>query len=141
MPSNSDGTQLDRIYKNTYTVIVASELKAIRWMGSSRRDLRTFPQQTRRDIGKALYAAQQGETDPAAKPLKGFGGTRVMEIVDRYETNAYRAVYTAQFAGMIYVLHAFQKKSTRGIATPKKEIELIRRRLVEAERLDRERQT
>ena len=116
------------------------ELKLVGWMGSSRQDLRSFPQQVRSDIGKALYAAQQGETDPAAKPLKGFGGARVMEIVDRHDTNTYRAVYTAQFAGMIYVLHAFQKKSTKGIATPRKEMDLIRRRLVEAERLDRERQ-
>ena len=116
------------------------ELKPVRWMGSSRQDLRSFPQQVRSDIGKALYAAQQGETDPAAKPLKGFGGARVIEIVDRHDTNTYRAVYTAQFAGMIYVLHAFQKKSTKGIATPRKEMDLIRRRLVEAERLDRERQ-
>ena len=86
----------------------------------------------RRDLGQALYAAQRGETDPAAKPLKGFGGARVMEIVDRHDTNTYRAVYTAQFEEAIYVLHAFQKKSTRGIATPKHEIALIRRRLADA---------
>jgi phage-related protein len=83
--------------------------------------------------------AQMGETDPAAKPLKGFGGARVMEIVDRYDTNTYRAVYTVQFADVIYVLHAFQKKSKRGIATPQKDLELIRRRLMEAQRLDRQR--
>jgi phage-related protein len=64
-------------------------------IGSSRDDLRALPQQVRRDIGQALYAAQQGETDPSAKPLKGFGGSRVMEIVERYRTDAYRAVYTA----------------------------------------------
>src|SRR5438093_445999 len=87
-------------------------------MGSSREDLKSFPEQVRRDIGQALYTAQQGETDPAAKPLKGFGGARVMEIVDRHDTNTYRAVYTVQFAGRIYVLHAFQKKSKKGIATP-----------------------
>jgi len=132
---------LDRIYKHKYTNIMLQRgLKPVRWMGSSRRDLRSFPQQVRRDMGKALYAAQQGETDPAAKPLKGFEGTRVMEIVDRYDTNTYRAVYTAQIGDVIYVLHAFQKKSTKGIATPKKEIELIRRRFVEAQRLNKERQ-
>lgn len=109
-------------------------------MGSSRDDLRSFPAQVRSDIGKALYAAQQGETDPAAKPLKGFGSTRVMEVVDRHDTNTYRAVYTTQFAGRIYVLHAFQKKSKKGIATPQKDIELIRRRLAEAGRLHKERQ-
>ena len=98
-----------------------------------------MPDQVRRDIGQALYTAQQGETDPAAKPLKGFGGTRVMEIVER-DPRRLRAVYTAQFGDAIYVLHAFQKKSKRGIATPKQEIDLIRRRLAEAERDYRERQ-
>jgi len=96
--------------------------------------------QVRRDIGHALYAAQRGETDPAAKPLKGFGGTRVMEIVERHDMNTYRAVYTAQFADTLYVLHAFQKKSKKGKATPQKDTDLIRRRLAEAERLHRERQ-
>jgi phage-related protein len=80
-----------------------------------------------------------GETDPAAKPLKGFGGARVMEIIDRHDTNTYRAVYTVQFADVVYVLHAFQKKSKSGIATPQKDIELIRRRLAEAQRLNRQR--
>ena len=116
------------------------EIKPIVWMGSSREALQSFPEQVRRDIGQALYAAQQGETDPAAKPLKGFGGARVMEIVDRHETNAYRAVYTTRFPGRIYVLHAFQKKSTTGSATPQKEIELIRQRLAGAARHDKERQ-
>jgi len=91
-------------------------------------------------MGKALYAAQQSVTDPAAKPLRGFGGTRVMEIVDRYDTNTFRAVYTAQFVESVYVLHAFQKKSKSGSETPCREIEMIRRRLAEAERLHRERQ-
>jgi phage-related protein len=115
-------------------------MKLVIWIGSSRRDLREMPQQVRRDIGQALYAAQQGVTDPAAKPLKGFGGARVMEIVERYRTDAYRAVYTAHFDNAVYVLHVFQKKSKSGIATPKQEIELIRRRLAEAERHYRERQ-
>lgn len=115
--------------------------KPVVWIGSSRRDLRAMPDQVRRDIGQALYAAQQGETDPAAKPLKGFGGTRVMEIVERDRSGAYRAVYTAHFADAVYVLHVFQKKSKRGIATPKQDIDLIRRRLAEAERDYRERQS
>jgi len=109
------------------------------WIGSSRRDIKTFPKQVRSDIGQALYTAQMGETDPAAKPLKGFGGARVMEIIDRYDTNTYRAVYTVQFADVIYVLHAFQKKSKSGIATPPRDIDLIRRRLAEAQRLNRQR--
>jgi len=121
-------------------MIPAQHSRSVTWAGSSRTDLANFPKQVRRDMGQALYAAQRGETDPAAKPLKGFGGARVMEIVDRYDSNAYRAVYTARFDEAIYVLHAFQKKSTRGAATPKHQIDLIRRRLADAERLHRERQ-
>jgi phage-related protein len=113
--------------------------KPVVWVGSSRWDLKAFPKPVRSNIGQALYTAQLGETDPAAKPLKGFGGANVMEIIDRYDTNTYRAVYTVQFAEVIYVLHAFQKKSKRGIATPRKDLDLIRRRLAEAQRLYRQR--
>ena len=115
-------------------------VKPVVWIGSSLRDLRVMPDQVRRDIGQALYTAQQGATDPAVKPLKGFGGARVMEIVERDRSGTFRAVYTAQFAEAVYVLHVFQKKSKHGIATPKQEIDLIRRRLAEAEREHRERQ-
>lgn len=90
-------------------------------------------------MGYALYAAQRGETDPAAKPLKGFGGARVMEIVDRHASDTYRAVYAAQFKDRVYVLHCFKKKAKKGIATPKADIELIRARLAEAARLEKER--
>jgi phage-related protein len=120
--------------------MMADDLRPVFWIGSSRRDLRAMPEGVRRDIGQALYTAQLGETDPAAKPLKGFGGARVMEIVERDRSGAYRAVYTARFDDAIYVLHAFQKKSKRGIATPKQELDLIRKRLAEAERHYRERQ-
>lgn len=113
---------------------MTNEIRRVVWIGSSLRDLRGMPAEVRRDIGQALYTAQRGETDPAAKPLKGFGGARVMEIVERDASGAYRAVYTAQFADTIYVLHVFQKKSKRGIATPKQDIDLVRRRLAEAER-------
>jgi phage-related protein len=109
-------------------------IKPVIWIGSALRDLRSLPEQVRRDIGQALYTAQKGETDPAAKPLKGFGGARVMEIVENDRGGTYRAVYTVQFGDAIYVLHVFQKKSKRGIATPKQDIDLIRRRLAEAER-------
>jgi len=115
-------------------------VKPVHWIGSSRRDLRAMPDPVRRDIGQALYTAQQGETDPAAKPLKGFGGARVMEIVERDRGGTYRAVYTVQFADAVYVLHVFQKKSKRGIATPKQDIDLIRSRLADAERHHRERE-
>jgi len=110
------------------------------WVGSSRGDLRGLPSEVRRDIGHALFAAQQGDTDPAAKPLKGFGGGSVLEIVANQEGGTWRAVYTVRFREAIYVLHAFQKKSKRGIATPKKDLDLIHHRLAEAERLRRERQ-
>ena len=110
------------------------------WVGSSRRDLRAFPRQVRGEIGQALYAAQQRETDPAARPLKGFGGRSVVEIIADHEGSTWRAVYTVRFAEAVYVLHAFQKKSKKGIATPKRELDLIHRRLAEAERLRRERQ-
>ena len=119
---------------------MTDKVRPVIWIGSSLRDLRAMPDQVRRDIGQALYTAQQGDTDPAAKPLKGFGGTRVMEIVERDRSGTYRAVYTAQFADAVYVLHVFQKKSKRGIATPKQDIDLIKRRFAESERKYKERQ-
>lgn len=120
--------------------MIERELKPVRWIGSSRRDLRSFPAAVRREIGQALYGAQCGEEYPAVKPLKGFGGRSVLEIVASDEAGTYRAVYTVRFQDAIYVLHAFQKKSQRGIATPKREIELIRQRLAAAERDYKERQ-
>lgn len=110
------------------------DLKAVRWVGSSQKDLRSFPAEVRLDVGFALYAAQRGETDPAAKPLKGFGGHAVMEIVAPFDGDTWRAVYTVRLHGFVYVLHAFQKKSKKGIATPKAEMDLIHRRLAAAER-------
>lgn len=110
------------------------------WMGSSRSDLRHFPRQVRRDIGQALYTAQQGGIDPAAKPLKGFGSGSVVEVIADHKRDTWRAVYTVRFADAIYVLHAFQKKSKRGIGTPKRDMDLIHQRLDEAERLHQERQ-
>jgi len=120
--------------------MVTGPARPLIWMGSSRRDLRGFPRQVRRGIGQALYAAQQGETDPSVKPLRGFGGGSVVEVVADHEGNTWRAVYTVRYAEAIYVLHAFQKKSKRGIATPQKDIDLIHRRLAEAQRLHRERE-
>src|SRR5690348_3781034 len=104
------------------------ELKPIRWIGTSLRDLRSFPPAVRSDVGHALFTAQQGRTDPAAKPLKGFGGASVLEIVASHHGNAWRAVYTVRFQDFIYVLHVFQKKSVKGIATPAREIDLIKQR-------------
>ena len=115
-------------------------LKPVRWIGSSRKDLKTFPRPVQRDVGQALYAAQRGEEYPSVKALKGFGGRTVLEVVAPYEGDAYRAVYTVRFHDGIYVLHAFQKKSKKGIATPQREIELVKQRLAWAERDYRERQ-
>jgi len=109
------------------------DLKPVVWLGTSQKDIRTFPDAVRRDIGQALFAAQKGTTDPAAKPLKGFGGHSVMEIVAPFDGNTWRGVYTVRFRGVVYVLHAFQKKSKSGIATPKSEIDLIHKRLAAAE--------
>lgn len=98
------------------------------WLGSTLHNLKKFPDEVRRHIGFALYHAQQGLTHQDAKPLKGFK-VMVWEIASRYHGNAYRAVYTVKIRDIVYVLHIFQKKSNEGIATPKKEIELIRKRL------------
>jgi len=113
-------------------------MKPVRWIGSAQKDLRTFPPEVRSEVGHALYAAQMGETDPAAKPLRGFGGHSVMEIVTPFDGNTWRTVYTVRFRDFVYVLHAFQKKSKTGIATPKAEIDLIHERLARAERHFRE---
>ncbi len=103
-------------------------------MGSSRKDLKAFPEDVQANIGYALFAAQCGQEYPSVKALRGFGGRSVLEIVASHKGDAYRTVYTVRFSGALYVLHAFQKKSTTGVATPQREIELIRRRLADAER-------
>jgi phage-related protein len=85
-------------------------------------------------VGYALYAAQNGHVDPAAKPMKGFGGASVMEVVAPFDGDTWRAVYTVRFQDVVYVLHTFQKKSKSGVSTPKKEIDLIHQRLAAAQR-------
>ena len=100
---------------------------------ATRKALKAFPRPVQRAVGVALYAAQLGETPPEAKPLKGFGGAGVLELLEDHRGDTYRAVYTVRFATRIFVLHVIQKKSRHGIATPPKEIELIRSRLKWAE--------
>ena len=109
--------------------------KSLEWIGTSRKDMQSLPFPVRRTFGYALYAAQLGERPPDAKPLKGFGGAGVLEVIKDYRGDTYRAVYTVQFAGMVYVLHVFQKKAKHGIETPKQELDLIRERLKRAESL------
>ena len=111
------------------------DAKPLVWVGSSRKELRECPPTVRRTFGVALFAAQCGEKPPEAKPLKGFGGASVLELIEDHDRGTYRAVYTIRFAEAVYVLHVFQKKSKHGIATPKNEIGLIRERLKTAERL------
>lgn len=101
------------------------------WVGSSKADLKTFPAEVRDQVGFALYQAQVGQKHRAAKPLTGLG-PGVLEVVSRHDGDTFRSVYTVRFKSAVYVLHAFQKKSRKGIATPKHEIELVRRRLTAA---------
>ena len=104
-------------------------MKPLLWVGSSKNDLNAFPGPARREAGYALYLAQIGMKAPKAKPLHGFGGASVLEVMQDHDGNTYRAVYTVKFARMVFVLHAFQKKSKKGIATPKADIDLIKQRL------------
>jgi phage-related protein len=109
------------------------ELTTLLWIGSCREDLKSFPEDVRLVMGYALYLAQTGGKHPDAKPLRGFGGAGVLEVVDDFDGDTYRAVYTVRFAEAVYVLHAFQKKSARGIETSRHDLRLIERRLREAE--------
>ncbi len=108
-------------------------LKPLHWIGSSLDDLKDFPPEVRKVMGFALDQAQRGGKHPDAKPLKGFGGASVLEVVDDFDGDTYRGVYTVRFQGVVYVLHAFQKKSKSGIATQKSDVEMIKRRLKLAE--------
>lgn len=103
------------------------------FLGSSKKDLLGLPLAVRQGIGYALHVAQGGDEPLNAKALKGFGGRSVLEIVEDHDSDTFRAVYTVRFAETLYVLHIFQKKAKRGAETPRHEIELVRRRLREAE--------
>ena|SRR5258708_1465862 len=109
----------------------------LEFVGSSRDDLSDFPNDVKRCIGLALRTAQKGGKHPDAKPLKGFKGAGVLEIISDFDGNTFRAVYTVKLRGVIYVLHAFQKKSRKGIKTPSNEIEKIYSRLRDAQALYR----
>ena len=113
--------------------MVATVPKPVEWVASSRSDLLGFPITVRGFVGYALYQAQVGLKHRDAKPLRGLGGN-VMEVSSRHGGDTFRVVYTVRFRSAVYVLHAFQKKAKRGIATPKHEIDLVRRRLEAAQR-------
>jgi phage-related protein len=103
--------------------------KPLKWIGSSKEDLKEFPDPVQKEMGHALHLAQISLKAPNAKPLRGFGGASILEVVEDHDGGTYRAVYTVKFQGMVYVLHAFQKKSKKGIETPKPDIDLIKTRL------------
>ncbi len=119
--------------------MVADEsLKNVIWVGSSRRDVRSFPEPVQDHIGYALYVAQRGGKHRDAKTLRGFGGAGVVEVVSDYRGDTFRAVYTVRFARHLFVLHAFQKKSKSGRETRQRDMDLIRQRLREAEEIAKE---
>jgi phage-related protein len=107
-------------------------IRPLRWIGSSLRDYKEFPPTVQDAFGFELFLAQTGQHPPSAKPLKGMPGGTV-ELIEDFDGDSYRAVYTVRFETAVYVLHAFKKKSKRGIKTPQSDIELIKRRLSDAE--------
>lgn len=112
--------------------------KPLGWIGSSKKDLMALPLEVRKFFGHALDFAQRGDRHDAAKVLKGFGGAGVLELVEDDQDGTYRAVYTVKFAEAVFVLHCFNKKSRRGIETPKEDMDIIRARLKVAEALAKE---
>ena len=116
--------------------MTAPLLKPVVWLGDSLRELRTFPAVVQDELGYAIYLAQRGDKHVSAKPLKGMG-TRVLEVVSDHRGDTFRSVYTVRFADRVFVLHAFQKKSKSGVATPKADIELIKQRLKQATEISR----
>jgi len=104
-------------------------IKPLRWVASSRKDLSAMPEEVKDVFGYTLFQAQIGRKSNAAKPLKGFGSAAVLEVVEDWRGDTYRAVYTVRYAHAVYVLHCFQKKSVKGSETPKPDVALIRERL------------
>lgn len=112
---------------------MSDQIKPLRWVGVSKKDLLAMPDDVIDVFGFALHLAQAGKKHDQAKPLKGFGGAGVLEVVEDYLGDTYRAVYTVKIADAVYVLHCFQKKSRHGIETPKHDLDLIRERLKAAQ--------
>jgi phage-related protein len=119
---------------------VEADPKPVVWVASSLEDLKEFPEEVRRAVGYALYMAQLGRKHLDAKPLKGFGGAGVLEVVEDFDGSAFRAVYTVKLAGVVYVLHAFQKKSRQGIKTSSGDLDKVRVRLKLAMEIHEQRQ-
>jgi phage-related protein len=114
-------------------VIELSIMKPAEFIASALDDISAMPDEVKRVFGFAIRLAQRGEKHPDAKPLKGFGGAGVLEVVEDYDGDTYRAIYTVRFASIVYVLDVFQKKSKRGSRMAKHDIERIKSRLKLAE--------
>ena len=114
------------------------DTKPLKWVAGSYKDMMALPVDVRRLFGFALYLAQKGDSHDAAKALKGFGDAGVLEIIENDTDGTYRAVYTVRFPEAVFVLHCFQKKSKRGVRTPKSDIDIIKDRLKAAESLAKE---
>jgi len=110
-----------------------AEIKPVYWIGSSLKDLKALPEEVQDVFGYALYLAQVGKKHADAKPLQGFGSAGVLEVVEDWKGDAYRAIYTVRFTTAVFVLHVFKKKATKGIQTPKHDLDVIRARLKAAE--------
>ncbi len=118
--------------------MTTQQQKPLIWVGGSKKDLMALPGEVRKFFGHALDFAQCGHQHSAAKVMKGFGGAGVLEVVEDDIGGTYRAVYTVKFEEAVFVLHCFQKKSKRGIATPKEDMDIIRARLKMAEAIEKE---
>ena len=116
-------------------------LKPVIWIGSSLKDLRAFPEPVQDHMGYALYLAQRGGKHRDVKALKGFGGAGVLEVIKDLRGDTFRAVYTLQYEGTLYVLHTFQKKSKTGRETSHRDMDLIKQRLRDAELMAKEKKS
>lgn len=116
---------------------MSGNIRILRWIGSSYKDLKGMPDGLQQRIGYSLHLAQIGDKGDNAKVLKGFGSAGILEVIENDSGGTYRAVYTVRFESAVYVLHCFQKKSVKGIATPKPDMELIKERFKLAEQLER----
>lgn len=113
--------------------MISQPRKPLKWVGSSKRDLDAMPGDVQDIFGHAIDLAQAGGKHQDAKSMSGFGSASVLEVIEDYRGDTFRAVYTVKFAGWVYVLHCFQKKSKTGIRTPKADMDLINARLKAAE--------
>ena len=113
-----------------------TELRPVIWLGDTDKEIRNFPDDVKQQIGYELHLIQGGEMPKSAKLFKGVG-SGVIEIAIKYDTDAYRCVQAVQLGNDIYVLHAFKKKSSKGIETPKKDVDIIKQRYKDAQELAR----